>query len=47
MVITYVLTDAKGKREYQAAWQMSNNTSNQWKTAILKLRNRHPTSEFA
>jgi hypothetical protein len=47
MVITYIITDEKGKKEYQASWQMSNITYNQWKKAILELRDRHPQIERA
>ncbi len=47
MVITYIITDQKGKKEYQAGWQMNSVTYNQWKNAIEQLQNRHPRSEFA
>jgi len=47
MVITYVISDQNGKKEYQAAWQMSDITYNQWKKAIEELQNRHPASELA
>jgi hypothetical protein len=47
MVITYIITDQNGKKEYQAGWQMSNITYNQWKKAILQLQSCHPSNEFA
>ena len=47
MVITYIVRDEKGPHEYQAGWQMSESTFNQWKTAIEQLRDRHPPSERA
>lgn len=47
MVITYVISDVKGKKEHQAAWQMNNTTYNQWKKAILQLQDHFPPSEFA
>ena len=42
MVIVYIVSDAKGKKEYQVGWQMNDVTYNQWKTAIEQLRSRHP-----
>jgi len=48
MVISYIITDSKGKKEhYKAGWQMNDVTYNQWKTAIEKLRNSHPANELA
>ncbi len=47
MVINYIITDSKGKKEYKAGWQMNDVTYNQWKTAIEKLRNSHPANELA
>lgn len=47
MVITYVVTDTRGRKEYQVGWQMNNTTYNQWKNTIEQLRNRYPQSEFA
>ncbi len=47
MVINYIVTNSKGPHEYQAGWQMTDVTYNQWKTAIEQLRDRHPPSELA
>jgi hypothetical protein len=47
LVLTYIITDQNGKREYEVGWQMNNITYNQWKKAIEELRARHPPSELA
>jgi hypothetical protein len=47
MVINYVVPGPKGNQEYQAGWQMTPIASNQWKTAIEQLRDRHPACERA
>lgn len=47
MVINYIVTDSRERREYQAGWQMNTTTYTQWKNTIEQLRNRHPPSEFA
>lgn len=47
MVITYIITDSRDRREYQVGWQMNSTTYIQWKNTIEQLRNRHPPSEFA
>ncbi|CAF1051224.1 unnamed protein product [Adineta ricciae] len=46
MVITYVIRDEHGRKEHQAAWQMSNVTYKKWKNAIKQVQGRYPPSEF-
>ena len=45
MVISYILSDSKVKHEYQAGWQMSPLTFDQWKQAIEELRARYPPAD--
>ena len=47
LVISYIVAGPQGNREYQAAWQMTELSYNQWKAAIEQLRDRHPPSERA
>ena len=46
MVITYVVRDEHGRKEHQAAWQMSNVTYKKWRNAIKQVQGRYPPSEF-
>jgi hypothetical protein len=47
MVISYIVANPKGNQEFQAGWQMTELTFNQWKSAIEQLRDRHPPSELS
>jgi hypothetical protein len=47
MVINYIIINRRGNEEYEAGWQMSNDTFHQWKKAIVELRDRYPSSQLA
>ncbi|UJR14917.1 hypothetical protein I4U23_001900 [Adineta vaga] len=46
MVLTYVIRDEHGRKEYQAAWQMKNITYKQWKNAIKQVQGHYSSSDL-
>jgi hypothetical protein len=40
MVITYVAAGPMGDTEYEAGWQMNENSYNEWRDAIERLRSQ-------